>query len=52
MEKMMKDYLKAEMADEMSEQDEYFKPYPADSNDKPFMTYDKLQTGAPGKSVK
>jgi hypothetical protein len=31
------------------EEDEYFKPYPADANDKPFMTYDKLQTGAYGK---
>lgn len=34
------------------EKGEEFLPYPSDSNDKPFMTYDKLQTGAPGKSAK
>jgi len=27
-------------------------PYPSDTNDKPFMTYEKLQSGAPGKSAK
>lgn len=33
-----------------NEQDEYYKPWPSDTNDKPFMTYEKLQTGAPGKA--
>jgi hypothetical protein len=28
-----------------------FMPYPSDTNDKPFMTYEKLQTGAPGKAA-
>lgn len=42
-----------EMEDEMgSEKEEYFQPWPADTNDKPFMTYDKLMTGAPGKAAK
>jgi len=42
-----------EMEDEMgSEKEEYFLPWPSDTNDKPFMTYDKLMTGAPGKAVK
>jgi hypothetical protein len=36
---------------EFTEKDEYYKPYPADANDKPFMTYEKLQTGAYGKSA-
>ena len=31
------------------EKTEEFLPYPSDSNDKPFMTYEKLQAGAPGK---
>lgn len=31
------------------EMEDEFLPYPSDSNDKPFMTYDKLQTGAMGK---
>ena len=40
-----------EMEDEMgSEKEEYFLPWPSDTNDKPFMTYDKLMTGAPGKA--
>jgi hypothetical protein len=30
------------------EEDDFF-PYPSNSNDGPFMTYDKLQEGAPGK---
>jgi hypothetical protein len=30
------------------EEDE-FMPYPSDTNDRPFMTYEKLQAGAPGK---
>jgi hypothetical protein len=34
------------------EESEDFLPYPSDTNDKPFMTYEKLQTGAPGKSAK
>lgn len=34
------------------EESEDFMPYPSDTNDKPFMTYEKLQTGAPGKSAK
>ncbi len=46
MDDMMKKYLKSEM---MEEKEEDFQPYPAGSNDKPFMTYDKLQTGAFGK---
>lgn len=33
------------------EMDEYL-PWPSDTNDKPFMTYDKLMTGAPGKAAK
>lgn len=42
-----------EMEDEMgSEKEEYFLPWPSDTNDKPFMTYDKLMSGAPGKAVK
>ena len=31
------------------EDDEYYGPYPSDTNDKPFMTYEKLQTGAYGR---
>lgn len=46
MDKMAKDYMEAEM---MEDKEEYFQPWPVDSNDKPFMTYDKLMTGAPGK---
>ncbi|WP_289846649.1 hypothetical protein [Acinetobacter baylyi] len=34
------------------EESEDFMPYPSDTNDKPFMTYEKLQSGAPGKSAK
>ena len=34
---------------EQYEMEDDFLPYPSDSNDKPFMTYDKLQTGAFGK---
>ncbi len=34
------------------EESEDFIPYPSDTNDKPFMTYEKLQSGAPGKSAK
>jgi hypothetical protein len=29
--------------------DKELKPYPEGCNDKPFMTYEKLQVGAPGK---
>ena len=43
---MEKDYMKAEMMEDKMEE---FQPWPADTNDKPFMTYDKLMTGAPGK---
>ncbi len=28
---------------------EFYLPYPSDSNDGPFMTYEKLQSGAKGK---
>ena len=35
----------------VAEEDDYM-PYPSDTNDKPFMTYEKLQSGAPGKSAK
>ena len=31
------------------EETEDFLPYPSDTNEKPFMTYEKLMTGAPGK---
>jgi hypothetical protein len=31
------------------ENEEYFLPWPSDTNDKPFMTYDKLMSGAMGK---
>ena len=34
-----------------NEQEEYFKPWPSDTNDKPFMTYDKLMSGAMGKAA-
>lgn len=34
------------------EKSEEFMPYPSDTNDKPFMTYEQLQSGAPGKSAK
>ena len=30
-------------------EEDMYKPYPADANDQPFMTYEKLQTGAYGK---
>ena len=33
------------------EMDDYT-PWPPDTNDKPFMTYEKLQKGAPGKAAK
>jgi len=46
MDKMAKEYLAAEMAGEMEEN---FQPWPADTNNKPFMTYDKLMSGAMGK---
>ena len=49
MDKMEKDYLKAEM---MEDKMEKYQPWPADTNEKPFMTYDKLMTGAPGKKAK
>jgi hypothetical protein len=29
--------------------EEDFLPWPSDTNDKPFMTYDKLMSGAMGK---
>ena len=32
------------------EESEDFMPYPSDTNDKPFMTYEQLQSGAPGKA--
>jgi hypothetical protein len=35
----------------VAEENEYM-PWPSDTNDKPFMTYDKLMTGAPGKKAK
>lgn len=35
-----------------NDMEEDFQPWPADTNDKPFMTYDKLMTGAPGKAAK
>ena len=31
------------------EMEEDFLPWPSDTNDKPFMTYDKLMSGAIGK---
>ena len=31
------------------EMEDELMPWPSDTNDKPFMTYDKLMTGAPGK---
>lgn len=31
------------------EMEDEFLPYPSDTNEKPFMTYEKLQAGAPGK---
>jgi len=31
------------------EMEEDFLPWPSDTNDKPFMTYDKLMSGAMGK---
>lgn len=34
------------------EMEEDFLPYPSDTNEKPFMTYEKLQTGAYGKAAK
>jgi hypothetical protein len=34
------------------EKSEEFMSYPSDTNDKPFMTYEQLQSGAPGKSAK
>ena len=33
---------------EMEMEDEFL-PWPSDTNDKPFMTYDKLMSGAMGK---
>jgi len=33
------------------EMEEDFLPWPSDTNDKPFMTYDKLMSGAMGKQV-
>ena len=35
----------------VAEENEYL-PWPSDTNDKPFMTYDKLMAGAPGKPAK
>ena len=35
----------------VAEENEYL-PWPSDTNDKPFMTYDKLRAGAPGKPAK
>ena len=32
-----------------SERPEFYQPYPSDSNDKPFMTYEELQAGVMGK---
>lgn len=34
-----------------SERPEFYQPYPSDSNDGPFMTYEKLSQGAPGKAA-
>ena len=46
MDKMMKDMVEADIADDKMED---FQPYPAGVNDGPFMSYEKLQTGAFGK---
>ena len=35
----------------VAEENEYL-PWPSDTNDKPFMTYDKLMAGAPGQPAK
>jgi hypothetical protein len=32
-----------------AEKNEYYTPWPPDTNDKPFMTYESLQKGAAGK---
>ena len=48
MDKMINDMVKADIADDKLED---FQPYPAGVNDGPFMSYEKLQTGAYGKSA-
>jgi hypothetical protein len=34
-----------------SERPEFYQPYPSDSNDKPFMTYEAISGGAMGKAA-
>jgi hypothetical protein len=48
MDKMMKDMVKADILDEKLED---YQAYPLGVNDGPFMSYEKLQTGAYGKSA-
>jgi hypothetical protein len=46
MDKNIRDMVAADIADDKLED---YQPYPAGVNDGPFMSYDKLQTGAYGK---
>ena len=34
-----------------SERPEFYQPYPSDSNDGPFMSYEGISKGAPGKAA-
>lgn len=38
--------------EEYDNKGEEYTPWPPDTNDKPFMTYESLQKGAPGKAAK
>jgi hypothetical protein len=54
MDKMAKAYLEAELAaDKIESADEYYPAYPATQSPitNKFDSYDKLQTGAPGKAA-
>jgi hypothetical protein len=48
MDKMINDIVKADMANDKLED---YPEYPLGVNDGPFMSYEKLQTGAFGKSA-
>jgi hypothetical protein len=48
MDKNIRDMVAADIADDKLED---YQPYPAGVNDGPFMSYEKLQTGAFGKSA-